>query len=613
MSLLSTELTDYNGIENNEEDGGILALAQAVAGDETDQLGAAEELLALASEASLSSPINREEPSTPPCPILPSERTTQTRGHSCTNCGVTSTPFWRKSPNGLYYCNACGLYLRTHNTMRPASLSKNRESRRGKIRPEACGNCAATETPMWRKTEDGLMVCNACGLYHKLHGQHRKVGSKYQQRNVNNRVKHDDREAIVTNNSGNTVSTGNNANIVNTGNIVSTGNTGTFTIENPESSSSTNSATVGTGNTFKTSPTSAKYSLDPQFHHKFDPNNSTKRTAEINTPFTSSSSSIKSSSSPPPNQHHNHHILPPIAHVQPIDVRKMAYMKGLHGHPAPIAPKINVNINTANDIVNYSQSTSPLLQQYSSPTIPQPTSSTSPSMPPVLFNFINSLASTSPDNFASFDQVDHPLQPLLTSIVSQKLKEQRSKASKKPPQMSDDNLTQFINSQQEALFYNNANTKFPQDHQPEDFQIPSHLLQHHPQNQQHYGQYGFQQANHDFHHFDGNPNPQQQQHSNYFPHHLQYHPHTQHTHNHHHQQQQHNYHIPNQHQHEQFHRQSNSNYSHNPAPQSDVANSPPLRQLSPFSGLKFDNSLIELVNMQFWQDNQENSTDSTNY
>ncbi|POS86820.1 hypothetical protein EPUL_003275 [Erysiphe pulchra] len=51
----------------------------------------------------------------------------QLRGESgvpttCTNCFTQTTPLWRRNPEGFPLCNACGLFLKLHGVVRPLSL-----------------------------------------------------------------------------------------------------------------------------------------------------------------------------------------------------------------------------------------------------------------------------------------------------------------------------------------------------------------------------------------------------------------------------------------------------------------------------------------------------------
>ena len=51
-------------------------------------------------------------------PSTSSDGTTTT----CTNCHTTNTPLWRRNPEGQPLCNACGLFLKLHGVVRPLSL-----------------------------------------------------------------------------------------------------------------------------------------------------------------------------------------------------------------------------------------------------------------------------------------------------------------------------------------------------------------------------------------------------------------------------------------------------------------------------------------------------------
>jgi GATA-binding protein, other eukaryote len=41
---------------------------------------------------------------------------------TCTNCSTQTTPLWRRNPEGHPLCNACGLFLKLHGVVRPLSL-----------------------------------------------------------------------------------------------------------------------------------------------------------------------------------------------------------------------------------------------------------------------------------------------------------------------------------------------------------------------------------------------------------------------------------------------------------------------------------------------------------
>ncbi|KAI7825363.1 hypothetical protein BC939DRAFT_388779, partial [Gamsiella multidivaricata] len=40
----------------------------------------------------------------------------------CTNCDTQTTPLWRRDKEGNPLCNACGLFLKLHGRIRPLSL-----------------------------------------------------------------------------------------------------------------------------------------------------------------------------------------------------------------------------------------------------------------------------------------------------------------------------------------------------------------------------------------------------------------------------------------------------------------------------------------------------------
>ncbi|KAI8975677.1 hypothetical protein BDF20DRAFT_795199, partial [Mycotypha africana] len=107
----------------------------------------------------------------------------------CSNCQATSTPLWRRSAKDELLCNACGLYHRSddgssRNNERVDKMSESscHPTTRGTThyRPPnmQCSNCGTCTTPLWRRDTDGSSLCNACGLYLKLHNEKRPLSMK---------------------------------------------------------------------------------------------------------------------------------------------------------------------------------------------------------------------------------------------------------------------------------------------------------------------------------------------------------------------------------------------------------------------------------------------------
>ncbi|XP_047444741.1 erythroid transcription factor, partial [Mugil cephalus] len=84
----------------------------------------------------------------------------------CVSCGTSSAPLWKRDAAGGHLCYTCSLRQETEDTplLRPkrTAVVCQRPGTR-------CFNCGTEQTSLWRRNCSGKPVCNACGLYYRLH------------------------------------------------------------------------------------------------------------------------------------------------------------------------------------------------------------------------------------------------------------------------------------------------------------------------------------------------------------------------------------------------------------------------------------------------------------
>ncbi|KAJ1813934.1 GATA type transcriptional activator of nitrogen-regulated proteins [Coemansia sp. RSA 2598] len=73
-------------------------------------------------------------------------------GVVCFNCGVDTTPLWRRDTDGNVICNACGLYYKLHSVPRPISMKRTVIKRRRRRATNGANTGTATPTQNTAKT-----------------------------------------------------------------------------------------------------------------------------------------------------------------------------------------------------------------------------------------------------------------------------------------------------------------------------------------------------------------------------------------------------------------------------------------------------------------------------
>ncbi|KAF8909838.1 hypothetical protein CPB85DRAFT_705335 [Mucidula mucida] len=68
--------------------------------------------------------------------------------------------------------------LRSSTSTPDLSENRNEDGKGDGDSPTLCTNCQTTNTPLWRRDPEGQPLCNACGLFYKLHGVVRPLSLK---------------------------------------------------------------------------------------------------------------------------------------------------------------------------------------------------------------------------------------------------------------------------------------------------------------------------------------------------------------------------------------------------------------------------------------------------
>lgn len=104
----------------------------------------------------------------------------------CAQCGAMfRLSLWSRESGQGPVCDACsGITVQEEDEevvegeQKPVitrTRGRKRKSNSNLEPSPICANCQTTNTPLWRRDANGNTICNACGLYYKLHMVHRPI------------------------------------------------------------------------------------------------------------------------------------------------------------------------------------------------------------------------------------------------------------------------------------------------------------------------------------------------------------------------------------------------------------------------------------------------------
>ncbi|CAI5757263.1 unnamed protein product [Candida verbasci] len=88
---------------------------------------------------------------------------------------------YQNKTNGSDFINSLELSIIADKTKnKPKSTTSSTTSKKVLM----CSNCSTKTTPLWRKSNNGDLLCNACGLFYKLHGVARPLNNQNKKSNT---------------------------------------------------------------------------------------------------------------------------------------------------------------------------------------------------------------------------------------------------------------------------------------------------------------------------------------------------------------------------------------------------------------------------------------------
>ncbi|XP_025091328.1 GATA-binding factor A-like isoform X3 [Pomacea canaliculata] len=99
-------------------------------------------------------------------------QSTRRMGLSCANCSTSTTTLWRRNSEGEPVCNACGLYFKLHQVARPLSMKKDGiQTRKRKPKGSGSKSKASKEPQLPSYDSSSLMQHQSSSQIHQHHQQ----------------------------------------------------------------------------------------------------------------------------------------------------------------------------------------------------------------------------------------------------------------------------------------------------------------------------------------------------------------------------------------------------------------------------------------------------------